>query len=121
MKTTLDTAMIIHEEQALRQATGQAFYNTSPFTLRDLTTHASQQRFTADFEATISGKRCVVEYELDTNLRDTEQVPLLEEGGVEAFLRREVLPHAGRRLVRRPAKRLRKRGRRRPRKRKGPS
>jgi hypothetical protein len=26
--------------------------------------------------------------------RDTEQVPLLEEGGIEAFLRREVLPHA---------------------------
>ena len=36
----------------------------------------------------------VVEYEPDTDLRDTEQVPLLEEGGIEAFLRREVLPHA---------------------------
>jgi len=46
------------------------------------------------FEATIDGKRCVVEYEPDSDLRDTEQVPLLEEGGIEAFLRREVLPHA---------------------------
>jgi type I restriction enzyme M protein len=46
------------------------------------------------FEATIGGKRCVVEYEADSELRDTEQVPLLEEGGIEAFLRREVLPHA---------------------------
>ena len=46
------------------------------------------------FEATISGKRCVVEYEPDSDLRDTEQVPLLEEGGIETFLRREVLPHA---------------------------
>ncbi|MGH8589992.1 MAG: HsdM family class I SAM-dependent methyltransferase, partial [Gammaproteobacteria bacterium] len=36
----------------------------------------------------------VVEYEPDTELRDTEQVPLLEEGGIETFLRREVLPHA---------------------------
>ena len=36
----------------------------------------------------------VVEYESDTDLRDTEQVPLLEEGGIEAFLRREVLPYA---------------------------
>ena len=27
-------------------------------------------------------------------LRDTEQVPLLAEGGVEGFLRREVLPYA---------------------------
>ena len=44
-------------------------------------------------EVTISGKRCVVEYEPGTELRDTEQVPLLEEGGIDAFLRREVLPH----------------------------
>ena len=46
------------------------------------------------FEGTISGKRCVVEYEPDSDLRETEQVPLLEEGGIEAFLRREVLPYA---------------------------
>jgi type I restriction enzyme M protein len=46
------------------------------------------------FEATIGGKRAVVEYEPDPDLRDTEQVPLLEEGGIEAFLEREVLPHA---------------------------
>ena len=36
----------------------------------------------------------MVEYEPDTNLRDTEQIPLQEEGGIEAFLRREVLPYA---------------------------
>jgi type I restriction enzyme M protein len=35
----------------------------------------------------------VVEYEPDPELRDTEQVPLLEDGGIEAFFRREVLPH----------------------------
>ena len=46
------------------------------------------------FEIKIDGKPCVVEYEPDTELRDTEQVPLLEEGGIEAFIRREVLPHA---------------------------
>ena len=46
------------------------------------------------FEATIGGKRCVVEYEPDSELRDTEQIPLLEEGGIDAFLRREVLPYA---------------------------
>ena len=46
------------------------------------------------FEATIGGKPAVVEYEPDSDLRDTEQVPLLEDGGIEAFLRREVLPHA---------------------------
>ena len=45
------------------------------------------------FAATVAGKPAVVEYEPDPDLRDTEQVPLLEEGGIEAFLRREVLPH----------------------------
>jgi len=45
------------------------------------------------FTATIEGKPVVVEYEPDPDLRDTEQIPLLEEGGTEAFLRREVLPH----------------------------
>ena len=35
-----------------------------------------------------------IEYEPDTDLRDTEQVPLLEEGGIEAFFQREVLPYA---------------------------
>ena len=45
------------------------------------------------FEAEVNGKTCVVEYEPDTALRDSEQVPLLEEGGIEAFFRREVLPY----------------------------
>jgi type I restriction enzyme M protein len=45
------------------------------------------------FETEVNGKTCVVEYEPDTALRDSEQVPLLEEGGIEAFSRREVLPY----------------------------
>ena len=46
------------------------------------------------FEITINARRCVVEYEPDSDLRDSEQIPLLEDGGIEAFLRREVLPYA---------------------------
>ena len=46
------------------------------------------------FEATIDGKPTVVEYEPDSDLRDTEQIPLQEEGGVDAFIEREVLPYA---------------------------
>jgi type I restriction enzyme M protein len=38
-------------------------------------------------------KQVVVEYEPDSELRDAEQVPLLEDGGIEAFIRREVLPY----------------------------
>ncbi len=45
------------------------------------------------FEGTIEGKPTVVEYVPDSDLRDTEQIPLLEAGGIEAFIRREVLPH----------------------------
>ena len=46
------------------------------------------------FAATIKGRPAVVEYEPDTDLRDTEQIPLQEEGGIDAFLQREVLPYA---------------------------
>jgi type I restriction enzyme M protein len=45
------------------------------------------------FETKAGGKPVIVEYEPDTELRDTEQVPLLETGGIEAFIRREVLPY----------------------------
>ena len=45
------------------------------------------------FEAMIEGKSVIVEYEADADLRDTEQIPLLEDGGIEGFFTREVLPH----------------------------
>ena len=46
------------------------------------------------FETTIDGRPAVVEYEPDSDLRDTEQIPLTEAGGIDAFLEREVLPYA---------------------------
>lgn len=46
------------------------------------------------FETIINGKSVIVEYEPDSNLRDYEQVPLLEDGGITAFLEREILPYA---------------------------
>jgi type I restriction enzyme M protein len=55
-------------------------------------THADPLR--GRYAVQIDGKACVVEYEPDPALRDSEQVPFLEEGGVDAFFRREVLPHA---------------------------
>ncbi|WP_133000238.1 type I restriction-modification system subunit M [Luteimonas arsenica] len=65
---------------------------------------AKRQKLKAsdDFEPVIDGRylvgdgksREVIWYESDTDLRDTEQVPLKEPGGIEAFFRREVLPHA---------------------------
>ena len=55
MKASLDKAGIVHQDQALRQASGQAFYNTSKFTLRDLRARSSQQQLKADFEAYLDG------------------------------------------------------------------
>jgi type I restriction enzyme M protein len=43
------------------------------------------------FNATVDGKECVVEYEVDSNLRDTEQIPLLHDGGIDQFFKDEVL------------------------------
>jgi len=45
------------------------------------------------FEAIVGGKHNTVEYQPDSELRDTEQIPLLEPGGVDAFVQREVLAH----------------------------
>lgn len=36
MKAALDKTGGVHQDQALRQAAGQAFYNTSKFTMRNL-------------------------------------------------------------------------------------
>jgi type I restriction enzyme M protein len=46
------------------------------------------------FAEYIDGQRFVIGYEPDTELRDTETVPLTEPGGIEAFIQREVLPYA---------------------------
>ena len=43
---------------------------------------------------TVGKDRFMIEYEADSELRDTEQVPLKEPGGIDAFFAREVLPHA---------------------------
>jgi len=55
MKEQLDKAKVTNQHPALCQAAGQAFYNTSPFLLRDLTSRAKQQQLKADFEAYLDG------------------------------------------------------------------
>src|SRR5438874_3104265 len=51
MKKQLDAAKITNQDAALRSASGQAFYNCSPFTLRDLKSRAKTQQLKADFES----------------------------------------------------------------------
>src|SRR5213594_2908288 len=43
MKASLDKAKVTNQDAALRHAAGQAFYNTSKFTLRDLKSRSNQQ------------------------------------------------------------------------------
>src|SRR5579872_1529048 len=90
MKASLDKAKITNQDQALRQAAGQAFYNTSKFTLRDLRARASQQQLKADFEAYLDGYSPNVQ-EILTNFEFRNQIPRLSKGDaigtlIEKFL-----------------------------------
>jgi type I restriction enzyme M protein len=55
MRASLDQAGVVEQDPALRQAAGQAFYNTSRFTMRDLKARANRQQLKADFEAYLDG------------------------------------------------------------------
>ena len=76
MKATLDAAGVVEQGSALRQAAGQAFYNTSRFTLRDLRARANRQQLTADFEAYLDGFSPNVQDILD-NFEFRNQIPRL--------------------------------------------
>lgn len=94
MKATLDKAGITNQDAALRQASGQDFYNTSPFTLRDLRARASRQQLTADFEAYLDGFSPNVQEILD-NFEFRNQIPRLSKADalgtlIEKFLDRSV-------------------------------
>lgn len=78
MKATLDQAGIVQQDAALRQAAGQAFYNASPFTLRDLRNRSSQQKLRADFEAYLDGFSPNVQDILD-NFEYRHQIPRLSK------------------------------------------
>jgi type I restriction enzyme M protein len=54
-KARLDAAEIKEQAGALCKAAGQAFYNISPFVLRDLSSRGSEQKLRADFEAYLEG------------------------------------------------------------------
>ena len=81
------------EIKALRE-TGRRSDDAPPV-IRKLHRGATADPLHGLFAVAIDGKPAVVEYEPDANLRDTEQIPLQEDGGIDAFLRREVLPYAG--------------------------
>ena len=55
MKAWLDEQGIVEQKGTLREAAGQAFYNTSQFTLKGLRAQASTQQLRADFEDYLDG------------------------------------------------------------------
>src|SRR5688572_23458827 len=94
MKASLDKAKIVHQDSALRQAAGQAFYNTSRFTLRDLRARKSQQQLKADFEAYLDGFSPNVQ-DILTNFEFRNQIPRLSKADalgtlIEKFLSPEI-------------------------------
>lgn len=76
MKEQLDAAGVTNQEAALAQAAGQAFYNASPFTLRDLRARAKTQQLKADFEAYLEGFSDKVQ-EILRKFKFRDQIPTL--------------------------------------------
>ena len=81
----MDDAGITNQDRALRQASGQAFYNTSPFRLRDLTSIGQQQRLRTDFEAYLDGFSPNIQEVLE-KFEFRNQIPRLVETHALGFL-----------------------------------
>ena len=75
-KAWLDKHGIVEQKRTLRDAAGQAFYNTSKFTLHDLRARASRQQLRADFEDYLDGFSPSVQDILD-NFEFRNQIPRL--------------------------------------------
>ena len=84
-KERLDAAGITNQDQALRQASHEAFYNTSSFRLRDLTSIGQQQRLRDDFQAYLDGFSPNVQEVLD-KFEFRNQIPRLVDTGALGFL-----------------------------------
>src|SRR5467141_1544750 len=77
-KKMLDEAGITEQRAALCEAAGQAFYNTSKFTLRDLKSRGSQQQLRQDFEDYLDGFSPNIQDILE-NFKFRNQIPTLSK------------------------------------------
>jgi len=94
VKEMLDQAGITEQRAALCQASGQAFYNTSKFTLRDLRSRSGRQQLLQDFGAYLDGFSPNVQDILD-NFKFRNQIPTLSKADalgtlIEKFLDPEI-------------------------------
>jgi type I restriction enzyme M protein len=93
-KEMLDKLGMTEQHVALCSASGQAFYNTSQFTLDDLRSRGSQQQLRQDFEAYLDGYSSNVQDILD-NFKFRNQIPTLSKADalgtlIEKFLDPEI-------------------------------
>jgi type I restriction enzyme M protein len=98
MSEQLDKAGVANKDAALSQAAGpdanHAFYNDSPFTLRDLQARAKQQQLKADFEAYLHGFSPNVQ-EILNKFKFRNQIPTLVDADalgplIEKFLNSDI-------------------------------
>jgi len=93
-KEMLDKAGITEQYAALCSASGQAFYNTSKFNLRDLTSRGNQQQLKADFEDYVNGFSQNVQ-DIIENFKFRNHIPTLSKADalgtlIEKFLNPEI-------------------------------
>jgi type I restriction enzyme M protein len=81
MQAQLDDAGIAAQADALRSAAGQAFYNASPFRLRDLQHRGTPQRLRQDFEAYLAGFSPNVQ-DILRHFKFHNQIPTLVEAEI---------------------------------------
>jgi type I restriction enzyme M protein len=94
IQTTLNKAKITVQHAALCDASGQAFYNTSKYTLRDLKSRANQQQLLADFNDYLDGYSSNVQ-EILENFKFRNQLSTLSKADalgtlIEKFLDPEI-------------------------------
>ena len=94
MKAALDKEQITNQDDALRSASGEAFYNTSPFLLRDLKSRKTQQTLKDDFMAYLDGFSPNVQ-DILKNFEFRNQIPRLSESDglgqlIEKFLDKDI-------------------------------
>ena len=94
MKVALDRQNVIDQDAALRMASGQAFYNTSPFLLRDLKSRKTRQTLKDDFMAYLDGYSPNVQ-DILKNFEFRNQIPRLSESDglghlIEKFLDKDI-------------------------------
>src|SRR3954463_7611932 len=94
MKSALDQEGVTNQDDALRAASGQAFYNTSPFLLRDLKSRATQQKLKDDLEVYLDGFSPNVQ-DILNNFAFRNQIPKLSKADalgmlIEKFLDKDI-------------------------------